>query len=480
MARTAITWFAAAVVACAGSARADGEFHVNSVPHPSYSVYFDPFGDVNCKEFAFFHNVVPDPDTTGGRRALRDLFHLVYQRSGGHQASETRFGHAWSADLKSWTVDTAAFAVDTTWWNTDHVWSPSLIELGGRTYMFYTGVDAHGDQRIGYASTAVLDTSDTVWDPQRVMVLQASDTQWAVPDPLLYGFFTQFRDAYVLRDPEHEGRLLMFYDAHDSVDFNLNQGGLAVGIAQSDSGSVDTWHDLGYLRTTLKRTTGVPQLESPHVFPVDGGASGWRLMYTNAGSPPGENGHSTIRFEALAAGASLSDTTAENWGAPQLLVDFIGGVPTTFGWSGSEELHVEGADYLAGFTAWTPGSAGIAITRVHWNGDAFTLGAPLVTAVDEVRSPARALRMSLEAYVPGARRVTFVFESPLEIEAKLEVFDAQGRRLATPLAGRLPRGRSTLGWALTDAGGLGLPSGVYFARLSFAGGLRSASLAVIR
>src|SRR5262249_17456520 len=158
--------------------------------------------------------------------------------------------------------------------------------------MFYTGVDDHGDQRIGYASTSFLDTTDTVWDPQRVMVLQATDTQWAVPDPWIYGFTTQFRDAYVPHDPDHDGRLLMFSEAHDSVDFVVPQGGLAVGIAQSDSGSADTWHDLGYLRGTLRRATGVPQLESPHVFPVDGENRGWRLMYTNAGSPPGENGHS--------------------------------------------------------------------------------------------------------------------------------------------------------------------------------------------
>src|SRR5262249_32606287 len=160
---------------------------VNTVPHPAYSVYFDPFGDVNCKEFTLVHNAVPDPDTAGGRRALRGLFHLVYQRSGGHQAAERLFGHAWATDLKNWTVDPAAFAVDTTWWNTAHVWSPCIVQLGEKTYMFYTGVDASGDQRIGYASTSLLDTTDTVWDPQRVMVFEANDTQWAVPDPWIYG-----------------------------------------------------------------------------------------------------------------------------------------------------------------------------------------------------------------------------------------------------------------------------------------------------
>src|SRR5206468_2642303 len=99
------------------------------------------------------------------------------------QSAETTFGHAWSQDLIHWAVDTLAFAVDSTAWNVQHVWSPSIVRHGSKHYLFYTGVDAHDDQRIGYASTDLLDTTDTVWDPARVMVWEAGDTKWAVPKP---------------------------------------------------------------------------------------------------------------------------------------------------------------------------------------------------------------------------------------------------------------------------------------------------------
>jgi sucrose-6-phosphate hydrolase SacC (GH32 family) len=473
-----------------GASRGQGQgttpFHVNSEIHPTFWVYRDPDGDVSVKEFAFYRNVVPHADTTVSSDSvvisvkLRELFHLIYQRSGGLHRSERTFGHAWSPDLLHWAVDTLAFAVDTTWWNRRHVWSPSLIELNGRTYMFYTGVDDQEDQRIGYVSTAVLDTTNTVWDSPRVMVWEAANTGWAVPDPPLYSGQSQFRDCYLIHDPEHPGCLLMYYDAHDSVDTKLNRGALAVGVARSDSGSVDTWHDLGYFPKTLRGFTGIQQLEGPHVFSVDGSATNWRLMFTNAGSPPGENGHTTIRFENLVPGASVADTTPANWSAPIILEQYLNNVPTAFGWSGSEELHVPGADYLGGFTAWSLGSTGFAFTRLNWNGSDFTLGAPSVVSVDEYRSPARGVSLSVAGRNPAVRSVTFLIDSPITLVAKLELFDAQGRRIATAFAGALDAGRRAVTWALTSGTGARVPNGVYFARLDFAGGNRSVQIVVAR
>ena len=461
-------------------------FRVDSELHPTYSVFHDPDGDVSVKEFTFLRNVVFHRDTTITPDGviisvrLRELFHIVYQRSGGLHRFETTFGHAWSADLLHWVVDTLAFAVDTTGWNRRHVWSPSLVETNDRTYMFYTGVDDQDDQRIGYVSTAALDTSNTVWDPRRFVVWEAVDTKWAVPDPPLYFGQTQFRDPFVIPDPEHPGCLLMYFDAHDSVDFKLNRGWLAVGVARSDSGSADAWHDLGYFPSTLRSVTGVALPEGPHVFSVNGTGTDWRLMFTNAGSPPGENGHTTIRFESLAPGASVADTTPAHWSAPVILEQYLNGAPTSFGWSGSEELHVSGADYLGGFTAWSPGASGIAFTRVFWNGASFTLGAPSVTSVDEYRSPARGVTLTLVDWSPGARHATFLIDSPVELAAKLEVFDAQGRRAAVPFEGTLARGRAAVTWELTTRDGDRVPNGMYFAQLSFAGGNRTLPIAVAR
>ena len=451
------------------------EIPVEALRYVGWSVFLDPDRHVFTKEFTFFYNTVPD--TGVDRRKRRDLFHLIYQRSAGPQAAETMFGHAWSPDLFHWVVDTAAFTVDTTAWNSAHVWAPSLVEHEGKVYLFYAGVDAAGDQSIGYASTSLLDTTNTVWDPERVQVWTAGDTRWAVPDPPAYGGQTQFRDPFVMSDPDSAGRLLLFYAAHDSVDHLLDRPGLAVGVARSEPGTVDAWKDLGYYPSTLRSVTKIVQLEGPHVFPVNGGNTGWRLMYTSAGTPPGETGNTTIRFEVLAPGASVADTTAANWGAPQVLKQYLGGTFTVYGWSGTEQLHVNGGDYLAGFTAWGPTYQGIQMTRMTWNGSDFTLGAPSVTSVDEYRSAARGVRMSLAGRLPHADVVTFELDSPLALEARLEIFDTQGRRITSLLAGRLAPGRTSLAWNVAHEA---IASGVYFARLSFAGGSRSAILPIAR
>jgi glycosyl hydrolase family 32 len=441
-----------------------------------FVIFLDPSPNVLTKEFALFFNTVPD--TVGNPGGLRDLFHLMYQRTAGAQVQEQTFAHAWSPDLYHWVVDTAAFSVDTTAWNALHVWAPSLVQHEGKVYMFYAGVDATEDQSIGYATTSLLDTTNTVWDPERVQVWRAADTKWAVPDPALYSGQTQFRDPYVIADPDSAGRLLMFYAAHDSVDFKLNRGGLAIGVARSEPGTVNAWKDLGYYPKTLRSVTSIPQLEGPHAFPVNGSNTGWRLMFSSAGTPPGETGTTTIRFEDLAPGFSVADTTPAHWGPPRVLMSYLHGDNAVYGWSGSEELHLSGADYLAGFTAWGPFFQGIAISRMTWNGSNFTLGLPSVTSVDLVHSAARGVRLSLSGYTPHADRVRFELDTPVALEAKLEIFDAMGRRVASLLARGIAPGRTNVVWDVSS--GSGVASGVYFARLSFAGGVRAVMLPIAR
>ena len=469
------------LVAC-GTARADDP----SPPHSAipvdvlvgihYGLFLDPNPNVLTKEFTLYFNSIPD--TTLGPGRYRDLFHLMYQRTSGPQAQEEMFGHAWSKDLFHWVVDTAAFSVDTTAWNTLHVWAPSLVEHQGKVYLFYAGVDATEDQSIGYATTSLLDTTNTVWDPERVQVWRASDTRWAVPDPWVYSGQTQFRDPCVIPDPDSTGRLLMFYTAHDSIDFKLGRGGLAVGVARSGPGTVNAWEDLGYYPKTLRSATSIPQLEGPHAFPVNGSNTGWRLMFTNAGTPPGENGTTTIRFEDLAPGFSVADTTPAHWGSQRFLMSYLHNDQAVFGWSGSEQLHLSGADYLAGVTAWGPFVQSIAISLMTWNGSNFTLGQPSVASVDDVHSTARGVRLSLGSYAPDADQVRFELDTPVALDAKLEIFDAMGRRVASLLDRPIQPGRTHVAW---DVGkDSGVASGVYFARLSFAGGVRAVRLPIAR
>jgi hypothetical protein len=81
---------------------------------------------------------------------------------------------------------------------------------------------------------------------------------------------------------------------------------------------------------------------------------------------------------------------------------------------------------------------------------------------------------------PRARAVTFLIDSPDALAAKLDVFDVLGRRIATPFAGTLARGRTPVAWPLERRDGARVANGVYFARLTFAGGNRTAQVVVAR
>ncbi len=70
---------------------------------------------------------------------------------------------------------------------------------------------------------------------------------------------------------------------------------------------------------------------------------------------------------------------------------------------------------------------------------------------------------------PAAGGTHFEFALDREADVTLEVFDLQGRRVATPVAGRLPAGPVRAGWNLRrDDGGVAEP-GLYFARLQTLG-----------
>lgn len=441
-----------------------------------YNLFLDPNPYVVTKEFSFVHTSTPDPVLGPGKQ--RALFHLIYQRSGGPQATERTFGHAWSRDLRTWFIDTLAFAVDSTWWNSGHVWSPSLVQHNNRWYMFYTGVDANGDQRIGYTSAPFLDTTNTVWDGGRTLALESPRTRWAATDPPTYSGFTQFRDPYVTKDPSDPSRLLLFYAAHDSLAMALGKGGLSVGIARSGPGEPSDWTDLGYVTNTHIQFTRIGQLESPHVFSWPGYPSGWCLAYSSAGTPPGEVGNSTIRFEVLAPGAALTDTARASWSEPRVLKQYLQDDPTVFGWSGTEHLRVAGTDFLAGFTAWGPSFQGIAIARMHWQGGDFTLGGFANAGVDD--PPASAAPAALVARSSGGSRVRFAWRVAAAGQAQLEIFDVSGRRMATPLQGHVAAGNGSLVWRALDAEGTPLASGTYFARLTTPLGQAAARFAVTR
>ncbi len=459
----------------ATAAMPSAQVQVTSLSLPNYTLFLDPDPGVSTKDFAFFYNRVPAPP---GGTGWRSLFHLMYIRTGGSQAAETMFGHAWSWDLTHWNVDLQAFTTDATPWNSLHVWAPSIIQRGNRYHMFYAGVDAQQDQRIGVVSTAKLDTTNIPWSTQRTMIWQASSADWIVQGSPGFSGQDQCRDPYVMEDPADPSRLLMFYTANDRPDSATSS--LALGLARSFPGSTTNWENKGFYQSTQRLYGGVGQLEGPHAFSVNGTNTGWRLMFSRGGAPP-NGGQNSIRFLTLAPGRALTDTSLNAWPGPAtVLKTYLNGDTTVYGWNGSEELYAGGVDFLAGFTAWGPTLQGIAITRMSWNSNNFTLQLPSVTAVDENGSRARDVQMRLLGVRPGARGVTFQIETPLALDAKLEVFDVSGRKVAALHGGRIPNTGANIRWNLVDDGGRAVSSGVYFARFAFPGGLRLARIPIVR
>lgn len=64
---------------------------------------------------------------------------------------------------------------------------------------------------------------------------------------------------------------------------------------------------------------------------------------------------------------------------------------------------------------------------------------------------------------------TLRFEMPAHGTARVTILDAQGRRIAEPLAGELDAGPVAVGWDGRDASGQSVAAGVYFARVSVPG-----------
>jgi hypothetical protein len=124
------------------------------------------------------------------------------------------------------------------------VWAPSIIQVGNLYHMFYTGVDAAGSQRIGYATTALLDTTDTQWQRRTTSVYEAADAAaWADPSGLGYGGQQQFRDPWVMTDPDNVGRYLLFNVGEDKKFGSA--GYMVVGVARNNPGTFDSWTNAG-------------------------------------------------------------------------------------------------------------------------------------------------------------------------------------------------------------------------------------------
>jgi hypothetical protein len=432
----------------------------------NHCYYFDPDPNVYPKDFAFFYAIAPNPP--------RGLFHLFYIRNHKNVApgSTTRsFGHAWSSDLRNWRADTSAavFSVSANEWDRAHVWAPSIVQVGPMYQMFYTGVDtltpepnAYGNQRIGYATTAAIDTGHaTVWTRRSEPTYTVNHTGWARKDST-GSHRHQFRDPFIREDPDSAGRYLLFMVGEKQ------DGDYAVGVARNEPGTLNVWKDLGYYRSTERDYSGNGQVvESVTAFPDSAylasktsAQATWRLLFTHGINSPAD---SSIRFSTKTLNTALADTTLDDWSHPATnLFTYLAGDSTAWGTYATEYLRVGGVDFLATFDG-----SGILVSRMLWNGTDFYLRQPSVTGVgDEGKGPESRVVLRLVQAAPGAGRLGFEIGLPARERVRLGIYDVAGRRVRSLLDGEVPAGTLRLEWDGRDEAGNAARTGMYFARLS--------------
>lgn len=438
---------------------------LSSESMPDTVLYRDPNPDVYPKDFAFYQTTVPTSDPG---HPWKRLFHLIYIRHFESTEAEPSLAHAWSENLTSWRVQTDAF-LPNAGWDGQFVWAPSLVQVGNLQYMFYTGVDMSGNQRIGYATTTLLDTTNTIWARQSTWTYSADSTGWA--DPAAPGIGKQqFRDPWVMADPDSAGRFLMFNIGQDK-----NYGAqvrTVVGVARNRPGTLQRWIDLGSYRDTDYGHTKVTSVESPMVIRDSSGTGAWRIYFANAWwNLPGYN--STF-IATQAAGHSVSDTTAGLWAEIDSLYSYLGGNPSVLYWQACEHLQVGNAHLFAAYNG-----SGIAITRTYWNGSNFVIGYPDLTAVEDAPLSGSA-RFFVANLRPGTQSVSFIVDAPARGIPNLAVYDLAGRRLKTLMDGRELLGRREINWDCRDAHGNRVPTGMYFARLTGIGPAKVLRVPVVR
>jgi hypothetical protein len=188
------------------------------------------------------------------------------------EAKERCLGHARTTRLDStWSSppDTV-LSVRPTYWDNLHVWAPHIVARQDTFWMFYTGVRrnaAGGTRQI----TGLARSSDLIEWTKLGAVFSCDSVPWAACDSIgAYG--SDFRDPFVMEDPNQPGRWLMYYCTRDS------SGQAVVGLAESD-GDFSRWRDVGPLwrRDSSSWQQWVDKAESPHLFSH---AGTWYLFFT--------------------------------------------------------------------------------------------------------------------------------------------------------------------------------------------------------
>jgi hypothetical protein len=459
-------------------------------PVGSSAKFVPNYGVIQPKDFAFYF-----------QRQL-GIFHVFYivnnqviakNPAYGQDSTEKCIGHAWSNDLEHWHNMDSILTVRADKWDNFQVWAPTIVQKDLQFKMFYTGVqrDASGNkiQRIGLATADATLPYDSLktWTRRDSAVFSCGQVPWANKNTSDYPG-RQFRDPFVMADPDSIGRYLMYY-----VTIPKDQTSkMVVGVARS-AADLSAWRNYGPLQSTEQQYTGSTNdhVESPHVIEhrdvVTGATSRWLFMTTNTNLNT-ENVHFQRTLQ------SPSDTLAGGWLPTTDLYTYLGGDSTVSYWHGSEYLPVAAMiggyasahEYLA---AYDDSTWAIDINEMLWRSDPsapyyadFTLAYPSLAAVDSaaLAEGVDVARLVLLGQHPGVSHARLAVDLPAPMYADVEVLDIQGRRVRSIARGILPSGRTSLAWDAANEEGTRVKSGVYFIRLRCGGRSHSARVVVLR
>ncbi len=417
-------------------------------------VFDDPY-EIQPKDFAFVLG--------GWTPAGEWTFHLFYIRQNQFTLRDTtiigradstawNIGHAVSNNLEDWpardlqgtlVIDTAAIKTRPGRFDSRHVWAPSIVKHGLTYYMFYTGVDDAGKQRLGLATSTDLATwvqGDSVYDATRAGSWVDQSTN-------------DFRDPFVMEDPDNPGAWLLYFGAGSAE----RPGRMAIGVAQS-AGGLTQWQTSRPIRATYQPYARV---ESPNVFWRQGK---WWLFYT-----PSDTVYAVGNLDPNTNASSPSDTITANWSTPARLQSLVVDQPGIYyNWHATEYLEVSDANDIRYLAAYNDYPVSISITQMHPASPPYLFkdGCPTAAGVGEPQLGISECRLTLMGASPARSVARFRVEAPAPMRIRLTVFDVLGRKVKTLVDGQISAGERSFVWDGTAEDGSRIGSGVYFVRLA--------------
>ncbi len=388
------------------------------------------------------------------------VFHVFYTRGDRNAPFDSTWrdlGHATSTDLIQWTDQPPVLPYRPSDWDNFQIWAPCIVQRDNVYYMFYTGVthrppDYDHHQRIGLATSTDL----VNWTRLDQPIFDCTRAPWTycVTTTITGG---DFRDPYVMPDPDSTGRWLMYYTTRPAGA----PGDFIIGAARS-RGDFTAWTDAGPMWNTFATRSGSAIVETPDVI-RHGGL--WYMLYTTWFAHP-------IWFETAAD--PMADSLG--WSAPRSLYSEVVQIDTDPSF-GPEHYSVDGHDlYLM------PNSLVDAIQFLEYAWESpghFDLVEPYTTAGRlGVDGGADAAAFALHAR-GGRAPVELAIDLPRPVETRVWVSDVAGRRVRDLLCAGCPGGRTRVAWDGRDDHGDGVASGMYLAVVESALGRRTARFVLL-